>query len=310
MHFTRMGGYDGRGRPDHRARRRLLPRGREREALPRRARRPLLREHRLLVRRGDRPGGARADARAALLHELVVRAPARDRARGRGCVARSRRPEPRLLLLGWLGGRRVGLEARASVLRSARETRAEAASPRRRPPRRARRGDERAAAPVQGDRAAHRVPRDDDGRALDQRHPLAPHAVRAARLRGTARLEHEPLPPPVRRDRGAVHAVPARRARAGDPRHGAGDGLPRAHGARAERRRLLHAARGLLARRARDLRPLRHPALGRRGHHGLRPPRVLVRLRALRHPARTSSRARRGSPRPTRRSAQSSRRTR
>ena len=53
----------------------------ERQALPRRARRPLLREHRLRLRRRDRRGGARADARAALLHELVVRAPAGDRAR-------------------------------------------------------------------------------------------------------------------------------------------------------------------------------------------------------------------------------------
>ena len=115
---------------------------------------------------------------------------------------------------------------------------------------------------------------------------------------------------PAGRDRGGVHAVPPRRARAGDRLDGAGDGVPRAHGARAERRRLLHAARGLLARRARDLRPLRHPALGRRGHHRLRPRRLLVRLRAVRHPARTSSRARRGSPRRTPRSARWSRRTR
>ena len=37
MHFTRMGGYAQSGRADHRARRRLLPRGHERQALPRRA---------------------------------------------------------------------------------------------------------------------------------------------------------------------------------------------------------------------------------------------------------------------------------
>ena len=80
-------------------------------------------------------------------------------------------------------------------------------------------------------------------------------------------------------------------------------GLPRAHGARAERRRLLHAARGLLAGRARALHPLRHPPLGRRGDHRLRPARLLVRLRALRHPARPRHAARRASPRPTRRSA-------
>ena len=76
--------------PDHRPRRRLLPRGRERQALPRRARRALRRADRLLARRGDRRGGRGADARAALLHELVVRAPARDRA-GRPRSRRSRR---------------------------------------------------------------------------------------------------------------------------------------------------------------------------------------------------------------------------
>ena len=41
---------------------------------------------------------------------------------------------------------------------------------------------------------------------------------------------------------------------------------------------------GLLARRARALRPLRHPPLRRRGDHGLRPARRVVRLGALRHP--------------------------
>ena len=78
LHFTRMGGHEA---ADHRARRRLLPRGRARQPLPRRARRALLGQHRLRLRRGGRPGRARADARAALLHELDVRAPARDRAR-------------------------------------------------------------------------------------------------------------------------------------------------------------------------------------------------------------------------------------
>ena len=167
-----------------------------------------------------------------------------------------------------------------------------------------------AASPLQGDRPSHRVPRHDDGGALDQRHPGHPGSVRAARLRGSARLEHEPLPPPCGRDRGRVHAVPPRRARAGDCLDGAGDGVPRAHGARAERRRLLHAARGLLARRARDLRPLRHPALGRRGDHRLRPRRLLVRAPSVTTSARTSSRAPRGSPRRTPRSARWSRRTR
>ena len=72
-------------------------------------------------------------------------------------------------------------------------------------PRRARR--RAAAAQVQGDRAPDRLPRHDDGRALDQRHPGAADAVRAARARGAARREHEPLPPPAGGDGGGVHAV-------------------------------------------------------------------------------------------------------
>ena len=122
--------------------------------------------------------------------------------------------------------------------------------------------------------------------------------------------QHEPLPPSGGRDRGGVHAVPPRRARAGDYLDGAGDGVPRAHGARAERRRLLHAARGLLARRARDLRPLRHPALGRRGDHRVRPASATGSRPSGTTSARTSSRARRASPRRTPRSARWSRRTR
>ena len=189
----------------------------------------------------------------------------------------------------------------------------EGSSPRpRTSPRRGTTSTSRAPSPraLQGDRAAHRVPRHDHGRALDQRHPGAPRAVRAARLRGAARLEHEPLSPPAGRDRGGVHAVPPRGARAGDPLDGAGDGLPRAHGAGAERRRLLHAARGLLARRARDLRPLRHPAVRRRGDHRLRARRPLVRVGALRHPPGHRHHRRRGSRPRTRRSAPWSRRTR
>ena len=154
---------DGRyGRdPDHRPRRGLLPRGLERQAVPRCAGRPLRGQHRLLARRRDRAGGARPDEGAALLHELVVCASARDRAGGRRRRARAGRPEPRLLLLGRLGGGRVGVEARAPALR--------------RP--------QGAAAPMEGDRAQRRLPRDDDGRALHQRNPGSAGAVRAARPR-------------------------------------------------------------------------------------------------------------------------------
>ena len=220
----------GRG-ADHRPRRRLLPRGRERQALPRRARGPVRRPDRLLVRRRDRRGGGRADARAALLHQLVVRAPARDRARGRGRLARARRPEPRLLRLGRLGGGRVGLEARAPVPRGARR------------------------AALEGGLAQRRLPRDDDGRALDQRHP---RAARRRSSRSSPRSihvpQHEPLPPAAGRDRGGVHGVPARRPRARDRRGRARDGRDGDHGAGAERGRRVHAAGRLLRGRARDLR--------------------------------------------------------
>ena len=128
--------------------------------------------------------------------------------------------------------------------------------------------------------------------------------VRAARPRGRARPQHEPLPParatrPRRSSRRSCsteleHTLDAEGP--GHDRHGP-------HGAGAERRRLLHAAGGLLAGRPGDLRPLRDPACRGRGDHRLRPPRRLVRLREVRHPARTWSRARRACPPRTPRSA-------
>ena len=70
---------------------------------------------------------------------------------------------------------------------------------------------------LEGDLAARRLPRHDDGRALDQRHPCAARALRAAGARGAARPQHQPLPPAARGDRSGVHQLPARRARADDP---------------------------------------------------------------------------------------------
>ncbi len=58
------------------------------------------------------------------------------------------------------------------------------------------------------------------------------------------------------------------------------DGRDRDHGADPERRRLVHASGRLLPGRARDLRPLRDPALRRRGDHRLRARRRVVRERA------------------------------
>ena len=295
------------GRADHRPRRRLLPRGRERQALPRRARRPVLGQHRLRLRRGDRAGRARADARAAVLHELVVRASARDRARRRGRVARPGRPEPRLLRLRRLGGGRVGVEARAAVLPRARREaapRARRATPERghdaivanlrTPPRR-----------YKAIARQTRVPRHDARRALAHRHPGDPGAVRAARRRGAPRrATRTATTGPTEETEEEFTAVPARRARADDPGDGARDGVPRAHGAGAELRRRLHPARGLLAGRARAVRRVRHPALGRRGDHRASAGSAhWFGVRALRHPARHRHLARRGSRPRTPRSA-------
>ena len=92
--------------------------------LSRRARRPVLREHRLRLRRGDGRGGRRPDARAAVRHQLDLRPPARDRAGRRDRGARPRRPQPRVLRVGRLRGRRGGLEARrASTTRARGERR-------------------------------------------------------------------------------------------------------------------------------------------------------------------------------------------
>ena len=216
------------------------------------------------LRRGDRAGGARADARAAVLHELVVRAPARDRARARGRRARAGRPEPRLLRLRRLGGGRVGVEARAAVPRA----RAASGAGRR----------SRGASPTTARRWAR-------SRSTASRR-CARRSSRSSRtslhVRNTNRYHR---PPDETEER--VHRVPARRPRADDPRRRARttvamvimEPVQNAGGS-------FTPPAGYFAGRARDLRPLRHPALRRRGDHRLRPARRLVRLRALRHPAR------------------------
>ena len=110
----------------------------------------------------------------------------------------------------------------------------------------------------------------------------AAQRLRAARPRRDPRAEHEQLPlaggprPALGRgpDRGEDRVRGAGDGRRGDPR------------AAAERRRLHPAAGGLLPARARDLRPPRRPADLRRGDLRLGPARPLLRLRALRLPAR------------------------
>ena len=249
--------------PDHRARRGPVPLRHARQALPGHAQRPVHRADRLLVRRGARPGRARADAAAAVLHELDVRAPARGRARGPARRARAAEHQPRVLRLRRLRGGRVGLEAGAPV------------------PRRQRPADA-----AQGHRAQGRLPRHDDGRALDHRHHVDPHAVRAARRRRPPRREHEPLPLQVLRGGRRVLARVRRRGGRDDRAGGPRDGRDGDHGARPELGRHVHPAPGVPPPRARDLRRLRRPAGRRRGHLRLRPAGRVVRLPALRLRAR------------------------
>ena len=247
------GGLRGSRDPDHHPWRRVLRLGRARQQVPRRARRAVLREHRPRPRR-RRPGRRRPGEGARLLHELVLRAPEGDRARGARRRARPRRPQPRLLHLRRLRGGRLRAQALPPVPQADRQPRA-----------------------LQGHLAQARLPRHHHGRADRDRHPGRPAPVRAAVPGLGARAEHERLPARGRRPgRGDLRA---------DPVRGAGDRLVRDPRAGAELGRLLHAPRRLLPARAGDLRRVRDRLHLRRGDLQLGPPRHLLRRREVRLPA-------------------------
>ena len=84
--------------------------------------------------RRHRPGRRRPGARARLLLDLVLRAPAGDRAGGEDRLARPRRPQPRLLHERRQRGRRVGAEARARLPQGSPATRTRRRSSRARSP--------------------------------------------------------------------------------------------------------------------------------------------------------------------------------
>ena len=109
-----MGAYDDARGADHRPRRGPLRLGRARQPLPRRALGAVLRQRRPRAH-GARRGRGAAGRGARLLHDLELRAPARDRAGRADRLAGARRPEPRLLHLRRLGGGRVGDQARARL---------------------------------------------------------------------------------------------------------------------------------------------------------------------------------------------------
>ena len=173
--------------------------------------------------------------------------------------ARPGRPQPRLLHQQRLRGGRVGGQARAQLLQGDRQ------------------GHE-----DQADRPRDRLPRHHHGRARRDRHPAAADPVRAADARGLARPQHRQLP----LARGPRPALGRRPDRGEDPLRGPRDGGRGDPGAAAERRRLPAAAGRLLPARARDLRSPRRAADLRRGDLLLGAPGPLLRLRALRLPAR------------------------
>ena len=134
LHFARMGAYG----EDHEIP--IIARGEgcyvwddHGKQLPRRAQRAVLRQHRPRPPR-RRPGRRRPGARAGLLHQLVLRAPARDRARRAHRLARARRPQPRLLHQRRLGGGRGRAQARPPVPQAHGRARTRRRSSRARPP--------------------------------------------------------------------------------------------------------------------------------------------------------------------------------
>ena len=236
--------------------------GQQRQAVPRRPVGPVHRAGRPRAARAG-GGGRHPGGRARLLPAVDLRPPDGDRAGRPPGRPGPGQPQPGLLHHGRRRGRRVGLEAGPAVLRR-----------------------HRPAAAAQGDLARPRLPRHDDGGAVDHRAGRHPGAVRAAGAGHVPRPQHQPLPLPLLRRSPAVHAVLRRRDRGRHPPRGARDrgrGVPRAG---AELGRLLHAVRRLLRPGARDLRPLRRAARVRRGDLCVRPARGDVRVRPARLPAR------------------------
>ena len=264
MHFTRMSAYADSDVP-------VIVRGYgavrlrpARQALPGRPGRPVRQPGRPRPHRARRGRGA-AGRRARLLPAVVLRPPGGHRAGRAAGRPGPGEPEPGLLHHQRLRGGRVGVEAGQAVLQA-----------------------DRRARPVQGDQPGHRLPRHVDGRAVHHRPARHQAPVRAAGARRRAGAEHQLLPGPGLRGRrrGRVRPVGRGRDRAGDPARGpavGGRGLPRAG---AELRRLLPAAARLLPAGPGDLRPVRRAAGLGRGDLRVRPARLLLRLPAVRVPAR------------------------
>ena len=133
------------------------------------------------------------------------------------------------------------------------------------------------------------------GRPERDRHPGASQPVRAARPGRRPRSQHQQLP----LARGPRPTLGGRPDRGGDPVRGPRDGRRRDPRAAPERRRLHPSPGRLLPAGPGDLRPLRRPVDLGRGDLRLGSARPLLRLPALRLPARHHHRRPRRSPPPT-----------
>ena len=278
LHFTRMGGYRTADVPDHRQRRRLLPRGLERQALPGRARRALL------VNLGYGFGEEIGQAALEQMRELPFYTNwsyAHPRAIELADELASLAPGD-LNRVFFVSG---GSEAVESAWKLARQYYLAAAAS---GSRGETRHDERVGTPPPRKYKAIARQIAYHGTTMGALSINGIPALRSPSSRscprcGTSRTRTATTGPPEETEAeftGCCSRTSRRRSSPWGRRRSASS-----HGAGAERGRRLHPAGRLLARRARALRPLRHPPLGRRGDHRLRPRRPLVRLGALRHPA-------------------------
>ncbi len=235
---------------------RLDRRGRGRPRAPRWPGGPLVRERRLRPR-GDRAGSRRADARGGVLPLLLQHHDRADGAVGGAPGrARARAAQPHDLQQLGFRGQRDGAEADPRLLEAPRALEAHE--------------DPRAQL-----RLSRRNARDDEHDGAAELH--RPVRSAAAGLRagpGAVRVRK-------RQEPGGVRRLVPRRDGADDRARGRGDGRGALRGADPGRGRCGRTAAGLPRQASRDLQAQRDPVRGGRSHHGLRPARRVVRLRAL-----------------------------
>ena len=267
----------GRRRPGAGARRGLPRLGRARQSLLRRAQRAVLRQHRPRPRR-HRAGRRRPGQGARVLHELVLRAPAGDRACGEDRLARARATSTAS------SSRAAAREAVESAIKLVRQYHKLTGQSEQDEDHRARDG----------------LPRHDAGRDHRDGHHEPARAVRAVHARRLPRPEHEPrtASPPGYGAENLAEAI-ADRIEFEGPDTVAAVFLEPVQNAGG----CFVPPRGLLPARARDLRRVRRPASSPTRSSARGAASATGSAPSATTTSPTSSRRRRASPAPTRRSA-------